>query len=146
MHHFTVASLRVTGTRVHHNMAGVAPARSARSHGSIAGVVCRADGCLRSDGRARSESVSASCAMVGWALSLGLIDLPFSHWTHVTFKHERPPVTFHSPRATWSARLGPPGFVFKHPSRMGKLELNLIVTSLQMTVFPSSPAAQPGDN
>ncbi len=24
--------------------------------------------------------------MVGWALSIGLIDLPFSHWTHVTFK------------------------------------------------------------
>jgi hypothetical protein len=23
--------------------------------------------------------------MVGWALSLGLIDLPFSHWTHATF-------------------------------------------------------------
>ena len=45
---------------------------------SIAGVACR---------RARSESVSASCAMVGWALSIGLIDLPFSHWTHVTFKH-----------------------------------------------------------
>ncbi len=47
----------------------------------------RADGCLPSGGRARSESVSASCAMVGWALSIGLIDLPFSHWTHVTFKH-----------------------------------------------------------
>ncbi len=30
-----------------------------------------------------------SCAMVGWALSIGLIDLPFSHWTHVTFKHYR---------------------------------------------------------
>jgi WD40 repeat protein len=24
--------------------------------------------------------------MVGWALSMVLIDLPFSHWTHVTFK------------------------------------------------------------
>ena len=24
--------------------------------------------------------------VVGWALSIGLIDLPFSHWTHVTFK------------------------------------------------------------
>jgi hypothetical protein len=53
-------------------------------------------------GRARSESVSASCAVVGWALSIGLIDLPFSHWTHVTFKHL---------------------------SRMGRLVLNLIVTS-----------------
>jgi hypothetical protein len=28
--------------------------------------------------------------MVGWALSIGLIDLPFSHWTHVTFKHCAP--------------------------------------------------------
>jgi hypothetical protein len=54
---------------------------------SIAGVACRADGCgLPSGGRARSESVSASCAMVVWALSIGLIDLPLSHWTHVTFK------------------------------------------------------------
>jgi hypothetical protein len=53
---------------------------------SIAGVACSTDGCLPSGGRARSESVSASCAMVGWALSIGLIDLPFSHWTHVTFK------------------------------------------------------------
>jgi hypothetical protein len=48
---------------------------------SISGVAFRADGCLPSGGRARSESVSASCAMVGWALSIGLIDLPFSHWT-----------------------------------------------------------------
>ena len=55
---------------------------------SIAGVACRADGCLPSGGRARFESVSASCAMVGWALSIGLIDLPFSHWMHVTFKQE----------------------------------------------------------
>ncbi len=43
-----------------------------------------------------------------------LIDLPFSHWTHVTFKH---------------------------PSRMGSLLLNLIVTSSQLTVFPSSPSS-----
>ncbi len=86
---------------------------------SIAEVACRADGCLPSGGHARSESVSASCAMVGWALSIGLIDLPFSHWTHVTFKH---------------------------PSRMGRLVLNLIVTSSQMTVSPSSPATQSGDN
>ncbi len=55
-------------------------------HSSIAGVAFRADGCLPSGGRARSESVSASCAMVGWALSIGLIDLAFSNWTHVTFK------------------------------------------------------------
>ena len=48
-----------------------------------------------------------------------LIDLPFSPWTHVTFKH---------------------------PSRMGRLVLNLIVTSSQLTVFPSSPATQSGDN
>ena len=34
----------------------------------IAGVSCCADGCLPSDGRARSESVSASCAMVAWAI------------------------------------------------------------------------------
>jgi hypothetical protein len=54
---------------------------------SIAGVACRADGCLPLGGHARSDSVPASCAMVGWALSIGLIDLPFSHWTHVTFKH-----------------------------------------------------------
>ncbi len=53
---------------------------------SLAGVAFRADGCLPSGGRASSESVSASCAMVGWALSSGLIDLPFSHWTHVTLK------------------------------------------------------------
>ena len=57
---------------------------------SKAGVSCCADGCLPSDGRARSESVSASCAMVTWALSMVLIDLPFSHWTHVTFKQVRP--------------------------------------------------------
>jgi hypothetical protein len=25
--------------------------------------------------------------MVAWALSMALIDLPFSPWTHVTFKH-----------------------------------------------------------
>jgi hypothetical protein len=25
--------------------------------------------------------------VVGWALSIGLIDLPFSHWTHVRLKH-----------------------------------------------------------
>jgi hypothetical protein len=56
---------------------------------SIAGVSCCADGCLPSDGRARSESVSASCSMVGWALSMVLIDLPFSHWTHVTFTNRR---------------------------------------------------------
>jgi hypothetical protein len=54
---------------------------------SLAGVAFRADGCLPSGGRARSESESASCAMVGWALSIVLIDLPFSHRTHVTFKH-----------------------------------------------------------
>ncbi len=51
---------------------------------SLAGVAFRADGGLPSGGRARSESVSASCAMVGWALSIGLIDSPLSHWTHVT--------------------------------------------------------------
>jgi hypothetical protein len=39
---------------------------------SIAGVAFRADGCLPSGGGARSESVSASCVMVGWALSIGL--------------------------------------------------------------------------
>jgi hypothetical protein len=33
---------------------------------SIAGVSCCADGCLPSDGRARSESVSASCAMIAY--------------------------------------------------------------------------------
>ncbi len=51
-------------------------------HSSLAGVAFRrgrrADGCLPSGGRARSESVSASlacqCAMVSWALSNGLID------------------------------------------------------------------------
>ena len=50
---------------------------------------CCADGCLPSDGRARSESVSASCTMVVWALSIGLIELPLSHWAHVTCKQER---------------------------------------------------------
>ncbi len=54
---------------------------------SIAGVAFLTNGCLPSGGRARSESVSASCAMVGWALEIGLIDLPFSNWTHITFKH-----------------------------------------------------------
>ncbi len=78
----SIVSLRVTGTRVRHNMAGGAPAR---------GVAFRTDGCLLSGGRARSESVSASCAMVGWALSIGRIGLPSSHWTHVTFKHPYPP-------------------------------------------------------
>jgi hypothetical protein len=58
---------------------------------SIARVAFHRDahGCLPSGERARYESVSASCAMVGWALSIGLIDLPFSHWTHFTFKHRR---------------------------------------------------------
>ncbi len=86
---------------------------------SIAGLSCCADGCLPSDGRARSESVSAACAMIVWALSMVLKDLPYSHWTHVTFKH---------------------------PSRMGRLVLNLIVISSQLTVFPSSPATQSGYN
>jgi hypothetical protein len=86
---------------------------------SIAGVSCCADGCLPSDRRARSESVSVSCAMVAWELSMVLIDLSFSHWTHVAFKH---------------------------PSRMGRLVLNLIFTSSQLTVFPSSPAIHSGDN
>ncbi len=53
---------------------------------TIVGVAYRADGCLPSGERARSESVSASCALVAWALSMVLIDLPFSSWTHVTFK------------------------------------------------------------
>jgi hypothetical protein len=71
----------------------------------IAGVEFSADGCLPLGGRARSESVCASCAMVGWALSIGLIDLPFfSHWTHVTFKHllagwPRDPQVDRGPRA-----------------------------------------------
>jgi hypothetical protein len=86
---------------------------------SIAEVAFRADGCLPSGGRARSESVSASCAMVGWALSIGLIDLPFSHWTHfhVTFKHPS-----------------------ESESRMGRLVLNLIVTSSKLTVPPLPPS------
>ncbi len=33
----------------------------------------------------------------------------------------------------------------KHPSRMGRLVLNLIVTSSQVTVSPSSPVAQSGN-
>jgi hypothetical protein len=85
IHRSTVASLRVTGTRVLHNMQVVRLRVALRS--SLAGVAFHADGCLPSGGRARSESVSASCAMVGWALSIGLIDLPFLHWTHVKFKH-----------------------------------------------------------
>jgi hypothetical protein len=68
-------------------MARPAVRRRVALRSSIAGVAFRADGCLPSGGRARSESVSASCAIVGWALSIGLIDLPFSHWTHVKFKH-----------------------------------------------------------
>jgi hypothetical protein len=28
--------------------------------------------------------------MVDWALSVGLIDLPFSPWAHVTLKHKDP--------------------------------------------------------
>ena len=75
----------------------------------IAGVSCCADGCLPSDGRARSESVSASCAMVAWALSMVLIDLPFSHWTHVTFKHSSLQVDLSAARPRWRhACLRPP--------------------------------------
>jgi hypothetical protein len=44
------------------------------------------DACRRVDVRDPSL-YPASCAMVDWALSIGLIDLPFSHWTHATFKH-----------------------------------------------------------
>jgi hypothetical protein len=33
------------------------------------------------------NEIFMSCTMVGWALSIGLIDFPFSHLTHVTFKH-----------------------------------------------------------
>jgi hypothetical protein len=54
---------------------------------TIVGVACRGDGCLPTGERAISESVSASCALVAWALSMVLIDLPFSPWTHVSFKH-----------------------------------------------------------
>ena len=86
---------------------------------SIPGVACRDDGCLPPDGRARSESVSAPLAMADCALSVELKGLPFSLWTHVTFKH---------------------------PSRMGRLVLKLIVTSSQMTVSPSSTITQSGDN
>jgi hypothetical protein len=78
IHRSTVTSLRVTRQAVRRRVA---------LRSSIAGVAFRADGCLPSDGRARSESVSGSHAMVGWALSIGLIDLPFSHWTRITFKH-----------------------------------------------------------
>jgi hypothetical protein len=54
---------------------------------SIAGVAFRADGCLPSGGRARSESVSASCAMVGpgqlgtinWADRLAILTLDACH-------------------------------------------------------------------
>ncbi len=52
---------------------------------SIAGVACRADGCLPSGGRARSESVSASCAMVGRALDrLAILTLDACHVQTVT--------------------------------------------------------------
>jgi hypothetical protein len=139
IHRSTVASLRVTGIRVRHNMAAVR--RRVALCSSIAGVACRADRCLPSGhgGRARSESVSAvmrhgrlgtiddadrlailtldachvqtplqngkASSYGRWALSIGLIDLPFSHWTHVTFKHV--PVMHSLPdRAT--ARVGAP--------------------------------------
>ena len=76
---------------------------------SMVGVACRADGCLPSGGRARSESVSASCALVAWVLSIVLIDLPFSPWTHVTFKHAgRTP-------AGGAARLGVDLHVYARP-------------------------------
>ncbi len=57
--------------------------------------------------------------MLAWPVSIELIDLPFSHLSHV---------------------------VAKHPSRMGRLVLNLKVTSSQVMVSPSSPVTQFGDS
>jgi hypothetical protein len=53
--------------------------------------------------------------MLALPVSIELIDLPFSHPSHVAVKH---------------------------PSRVGRLVLNLIVTSSQVTVSPSSPVTQ----
>jgi hypothetical protein len=66
----------------------------------IAGVSCCADGCLPSDGRARSESVSASCAMVAWALSMVLIDLPF-YIGRMSRSNVSPPDSQQRPTAGW---------------------------------------------
>jgi hypothetical protein len=77
--------------------------RRAPLRSSLSEVDCRADGCLPSGGRARSESVCASCTLVGWALSIGLIDLPCSHWTYVTFKQQQGPRAVRGQRRSCTA-------------------------------------------
>ncbi len=59
--------------------------------------------------RARSESLSAPWAVLSCLVSMELIDLPFSHWSHVAAKT---------------------------PSRMGRLVLDLIATSSHVTFSP----------
>jgi hypothetical protein len=56
------------------------------------GPAHRADVWSPPGGRVRSESGLAPCAILVWALSIQLIDLPsspFSHWPHVAIKHRR---------------------------------------------------------
>jgi hypothetical protein len=58
--------------------------------------------------------------MLTWPVSIVLIGMPFSHLSH----HD---------------------IAVKHPSRMGRLVLNLIASS-EVTVSPSSPVAQSGNS
>jgi hypothetical protein len=62
-------------------------------------LACCVAGWSPPGGRARSESVLAPCSMLAWQVSKELMDLPFSHLSHLAIKH---------------------------PSRMGRLVLNLI--------------------
>jgi hypothetical protein len=93
------------------------------------GLACCEAGWSPPGGRASPESVLAPCSMLAWPVSIELIDLPSCHLSHVTVEH---------------------------PSRMGRLALNLIVTSSQVTnlivtssqvtVSPSSPVTQSGNS
>ncbi len=47
------------------------------------GLACCVAGWSPPGGRARSESVLAPCSMLAWPVSIELIDLPFSHLSHV---------------------------------------------------------------
>jgi hypothetical protein len=53
------------------------------------GLACCVAGWWPPGGRARSESVLASCSMLAWPVSIELIALPFSHLSHVAVKHKR---------------------------------------------------------
>ena len=47
--------------------------------------------------------------MVDWALSVELIGLPFSHWTHVTFKQTIPDLVHHGVRSNSTGQAASPG-------------------------------------